>query len=144
MSLPLQTHACQAPQRMKAPTRVSSTTSTFTLQWVQPEDNGGCPVLGYAIYRDDGARGSINVEINTVGDTNVRQKPSLRQVTVNNFPSGSTGLTYAYQVKVFNVVGSSLSETASFALASIPPSPQTAPTDDILVTSNTAIKVNLA
>lgn len=65
-------------------------------------------------------------------------------MTVTNFPEGSTGLTYSYQVKVFNVVGSSLSETASFVLASIPPAPLTGPVDDTSITSKSLIKVDFA
>jgi hypothetical protein len=78
MSEPLETFACVAPSKMTAPTRVSSTTSTFTLEWTQPEDNGGCGVQGYAAFRDEGNQSQINVEINTPTDTNVRSKPTLR------------------------------------------------------------------
>jgi len=43
---------------------------------------------------------------------------------------------------VFNSVGNSLSETASYVLASIPPAPSSAPADDTLVTSSQLIKVD--
>jgi hypothetical protein len=28
---------------------------TITIEWVAPSDNGGCAVLGYRLYRDDGS-----------------------------------------------------------------------------------------
>lgn len=62
---------------MAAPTRVTSTMTTLTLAWTTPLDDGGCPITGYAVFRDDGAGSAINVEVNSASDTNIRDKPTL-------------------------------------------------------------------
>lgn len=49
---------------MAAPVRVTSTLTTLTLSWATPGDNGGCPITGYAVFRDNGAGSAINVEVN--------------------------------------------------------------------------------
>jgi hypothetical protein len=92
----LETYACVAPAKMLAPWRVTSTTSTFTLEWKEPADNGGCIVTSYAVFRDDGMNGAIQTEVNTQEDTNIRDKPTLRQVTVTNLPGGLLGNTFYY------------------------------------------------
>ena len=48
------TYACIAPYNMAAPTRVTSTLTSLTLAWQAPEDDGGCPITGYAVFRDNG------------------------------------------------------------------------------------------
>jgi hypothetical protein len=40
----LQTYACLPPSSLQAPQRVDSTDSTFTIEWTQPQDDGGCPI----------------------------------------------------------------------------------------------------
>jgi len=65
LSDPLLTYACLAPKKMEAPWRVTSTTSSFTLQWHESSDNGGCHVTSYAVYRNDGEEGPIEIEVNT-------------------------------------------------------------------------------
>jgi hypothetical protein len=66
----------------------------------------------------------------------------LRQVTINNYDSDALGKTFLYQIQVFNIVGNSLSETASFVFATNPQAPSTQPVDDADVTSSTLIKVD--
>lgn len=54
-SAELTTYACVAPSRMLAPLRVTSTSSpSFTIKWEAPDDDGGCPITGYAVFRNDG------------------------------------------------------------------------------------------
>lgn len=36
---------------------------SFTLGWDIPSSDGGCPILGYALYRDDGAGGTITTSL---------------------------------------------------------------------------------
>jgi hypothetical protein len=114
MSDALETYACIAPSKMLSPTRVSSTVSSLTLEWEAPTDDGGCPVLGYAVFRNDGQGGAVDTEINTESDSNIRNLPSLRQATVTNYPADSLGLTFIYQIEVFNAVLSTKSSTTSY------------------------------
>ena len=89
--------------------RVQSTSSSLTLKWEQPEDDGGCPIVSYAVYRNDGEDGPINVEVNSEFDSNIRGKPSLREVKITNDPENALGKLFSYQIEAFNVVQSSLS-----------------------------------
>lgn len=52
------------------------------MKWTEPENNGGCPILGYAVFRDDGSSRVANVEVNTDNDSSVRDIPTLRTVDV--------------------------------------------------------------
>lgn len=78
MSNELTTYACVEPSKMKPLQRVDSTASSYTLSWEEPEDDGGCPILSYAVYRNDGQGGAITTEVNSNQDSNIRNKPSLR------------------------------------------------------------------
>jgi hypothetical protein len=55
-SIPFTFNACTPPQNIDQPTRVDllSTTNHLTIAWQPPHNDGGCPVTGYAVYRDDG------------------------------------------------------------------------------------------
>lgn len=63
-------------------TTVSGNTSVMTLNWTAPMSNGGCPIIGYALFRDDGVTMTPNIEVNTNNDPAVRNIPTLRQVDV--------------------------------------------------------------
>jgi hypothetical protein len=132
----MDTYACVAPSKMLAPVRVTSTLVDLTLSWSEPLDDGGCPILGYAVFRNDGNNGAINIEVNTAMDTNIRDKPSQRSTLITSYPSNHIGKTFMYQIQVFNVVGSSLSQTASYKFAAVPPAPTQGPLDDLAVTSS--------
>ena len=54
----------------------------MTLNWYEPQSNGGCPIIGYALYRDDGISGEPTIEINSINDVLVRNIPTLRSVNV--------------------------------------------------------------
>ena len=135
----MQTRACVSPSVMTAPARVSSTSTQLSLSWTQPSSDGGCPITSYAVYRNDGSSPSavINTEVNSASDSNVRNKPTLRSLLITNYPANSVGKTFTYQVKVWNAVGSSLSDTAKYILAGIPSTPTTGPVDDTAITSST-------
>jgi hypothetical protein len=92
----LTTYACVSPSRMVQPTRVTSTPTSFTLEWYEPDDNGGCPITGYAVFRNDGENGAIGSEVNTASDTNVRDKPTLRQLVITDYPINAIGKTFMY------------------------------------------------
>jgi hypothetical protein len=69
----------------------SSNTSVH-LEWSPPEDDGGCPLSGYALYRSDpDASTETWVEANAINDANIRNKPYLTSAAVTNFASGAQG-----------------------------------------------------
>lgn len=105
----LAVYACVAPSKMQMPQRVSSTDTSLVLSWMAPSDDGGCPILGYAVFINDGLGGPITTEVNSAIDTNVRDLPSLRQLEITNFPADSAGLVFAFQVQAFNIELSSIS-----------------------------------
>jgi len=142
LSPEMQTRACTAPSQMEAPLRTQSTATTINLEWKEPEDDGGCPITSYAVFRDDGAAGEVTTEVNADSDTNIRDKPSLFQMQVTNFPTDPTGLTFSYRVQAFNEIQSSFSNTVSYILAATPSAPSSGPADDVLVTSSSQIKVD--
>ena len=69
-------HSCVAPSQMQAPARVTSTVNSITVSWAPPPSNGGCDILSYAVFVDDGANGSYS-EVNTDNDPQVRNLPGL-------------------------------------------------------------------
>jgi hypothetical protein len=49
---------CKPPDGFPRPFRVTSTTSSITLGWKPPSDLGGCALLRYALYINDGLGGT--------------------------------------------------------------------------------------
>lgn len=102
-------YVCDAPTKFSAPVVVSQSTTAITLKWLAPEDDGGCSITGYAVFRDDGANGAISTEVNSSNDASIRNLPSLSQATITNFPASSDGFTFRFQIQVFTVQRNSLS-----------------------------------
>ena len=50
----------------------------MVVNWTSPADDGGCPITGYALYRDDGITEIPLIEVNTGNDPLVRNIPTLR------------------------------------------------------------------
>jgi hypothetical protein len=48
---------------MSLPVLEAVTRTTFTLSWQLPLFTGGCRISGFAIYRDDGNNGDINIKV---------------------------------------------------------------------------------
>ena len=145
MSDEMVTYACQAPSQMPAPQRISSTATTMTIRWEHPDDNGGCPISSYAVFRNDGNAGAIEVEANAAGDTNVRNRPTLDTLTVTNFPATtSTGKIFSFKVTAFNIVQSTDSDYVSFVLASVPSAPMSGPVGDDSSITRSEIKVDFS
>lgn len=67
------------------------------------------------MFVDDGNGGSF-VEANADQDTNVRNIPSLNQLTITRIASGSEGLRFRVKVKVFNDIGETVSKIVSTIL----------------------------
>jgi hypothetical protein len=55
--------SCVPPSGVATPTLFYSTETSVTLRWGQPDDDGGCEVSAYQMYRDDGAGGAITTPV---------------------------------------------------------------------------------
>jgi hypothetical protein len=93
-------YSCVTPTGFAASKVVSQTSTQITISWMPPVDDGGCSILSYAIYRDDGNGGTIGTEVNSVNDVNVRDRPSLSQFSITNFPTGSVGKNFRFKIFV--------------------------------------------
>jgi len=54
----------------------------MTLQWTEPLSNGGCPLLSYYLFRDDGLSADTTIEVNSDNDPSVRNDPTVKSVVV--------------------------------------------------------------
>jgi hypothetical protein len=48
---------------MDIPTIYAIDQTHFTVGWSTPIETGGCPLTGYAVFRDDGLGGALNIPI---------------------------------------------------------------------------------
>lgn len=63
---------CEEPTGFEAPYLSEQDKTKLIVNWNEPSNTGGCSITGYAIYRDDGANGNIDNEVNSANDVNVR------------------------------------------------------------------------
>jgi len=111
-----------------------------TLRWEEPEDNGGCSITSYAVFRDDGAGADINVNMESAS---VANKPYLFQYT---FTLGSSyeGLEMRFQLQATNDIGSTLSSNyLSLLLAVEPGDPTSVPQNELGYTNTTSLTVTM-
>ena len=119
-------NVCTQPKGMQTPFKISSQPDSLVLGWDDPIDNGGCPITGYAIFRDDSIGGDVDVEINEAEDPLIRDNPILKQATVTNFPANTVGNFFRYKMRVYNREGSSESALITLLNAG-PPDPPASP-----------------
>jgi len=100
-SLSVSYFACTEPTGLDKAQIVSQTATALQISWASPQDNGGCRVTGFVIYRDDGQGGDISTEVNAISDVEVRDLPSLNTFEVTSFPADSVGLTFRFQIQTF-------------------------------------------
>lgn len=50
-------YSCAKPGYLPPPQLVSTTQQYMTLSWTEPHENGGCPITGFQLFRDDGLTG---------------------------------------------------------------------------------------
>lgn len=120
-------NACNKPSSFDAPSKLTSTPTTITVGWNRPVDDGGCPLIGYAVFRDDGNGGDLIQEVNSVNDVAVRNMPTLRKLLVSNFPANSGGKPFRFKVTAYNREGQTDSAISSYLLAGVPITPPTSP-----------------
>ena len=66
--------ACTPPSGMDIPTIYAIDQTHFTVGWSTPLETGGCPLTGYAVFRDDGLGGTLNIPIDPLV---IQNKPYL-------------------------------------------------------------------
>jgi hypothetical protein len=127
----IETYACISPAAPGAPTWVTSTTTTIELSWTGSIDDGGCPITGYALFRDDGTSGTPTDEIHTA---ELSTNTLATGIEVTEFPAGGLGFEFTFAVKVKTdftelELGASVSSdnSAAFVLAGVPDAPAAAP-----------------
>lgn len=121
-------YACTEPSQFAAPKFKESTSTSLTIQWEEPEENGGCAITGYAVFRDDHDATDPSIEVNSANDASVRNIPTLREKAATLLNT-DIGETYRFKVQVFNQAGlSAFSDTVSMIFATVPGTPS-APTE---------------
>ena len=86
-----QLYSCILPTEFNAPVRTDSTTSSISISWEPPGDDGGCVLTGFAVFIDDGTGSANFVEANQDDDTALRNQPGLNQATITRIQPGSIG-----------------------------------------------------
>jgi hypothetical protein len=112
--------SCVVPSGVLPPSLFVQTENSITLRWQHPDDDGGCPVSNYKIYRDDGADGAITTLVTTA-------EPYLFEHTVT-LDSSLTGLSLRFTLEAINSEGSTLNSGYLSALvAQVPTTPAAGP-----------------
>jgi hypothetical protein len=119
-------YACEPPSGLFWPILTETTSTSMTLEWSEPTSNGGCPLLGYYLYRDDGVTGAPSIEINSDQDALVRNIPTLRTLIVE-LSESDLGTKFTFQIFVYNREGNVGSSHISYMFATEPNAPTLAP-----------------
>lgn len=126
-------YACSAPSGFDTPYYIASSeiTKTIEIGWSMPSQEGGCAVLGYRIFINDGNDGALDSEVTAMADRN----PNLNSFAID-MTAGTVGLIYKFKVRAENINNDFIDTNAlSVALASLPSKPLTPPTSDPSVTN---------
>jgi hypothetical protein len=132
-------NSCLDPSILDSPKLLSGDSTQQVIGWSLPEFVGGCPIVEYALFRNDGL-GGTPVEIDS---STIRGNPTINKHTVTVFPATSIGNSFSYYVKCITTEGEVQSLIVSYPLAGIPASPTTAPVSDSSITSKSIIKVDV-
>jgi hypothetical protein len=117
------TRPSSGPGMFPAPSVEAVSSTEVSISWKGPVGDGGCRILGYSIYVDDGA--GLFSEYDSA---NVRNKPFLSTYTISMAtPPKVVGSTYRIKVGAANSIGEVFSDSVAVLLASVPsaPSPPT-------------------
>lgn len=116
--------AASVPSKQSWPYWKSSTTESIEVQWSVPSYDGGSPVIGYQVRRDDGAGTSFLANVTTT------------DLFYNFTGLSNTVLTYRVQVAAENILGvGEYSDPYQFYAASVP----SAPTSFTVVSQSTSM-----
>jgi hypothetical protein len=106
----------------------------MTLAWVEPGDNGNCPIIGYQLLIDDGSSGSPDTLVGNM----LTDVPTLRS-TIVTMDTALLGTTFAFKLVASNRQGSLESATVSYLFAVAPDKPPSGPS--IVSASSNSITV---
>ena len=137
----LTTYACQDVTGIDPPSYLIATSDSMTVSWEEPTSNGSCPILSYALFMDYQTAGTL-AEVNSNNDANIREKPTLREVTITTITSSNLGTDYSLQLKVQTIMGWFNSEIVGIRFATVPGKPSTAPQEVTASTSSTKVTVS--
>ena len=107
------------PTLNQKPTKVATSASSITINWNEPVDNGGCSILGYSVYIDDGSNGDYK-EANYINDASVRLHPSLSTLEITTLALVNLGKTFRILVRAYNWAGSADSPILGVVYATLP------------------------
>lgn len=129
---------CTAPWNLFPPNMTAVTATTMTLSWTQPASDGGCQVLSYSLYMDDGAGGALT-EVDAAEINNI---PTLRTHTITSFTTADTSKSYVFRLRATNSIGPTDSIEVTHVLAAVPDAPLAAPALNLAGTSTRSIRVD--
>lgn len=94
--------------------RKSSDEQSITIQWNEPIENGGSPILDYQVSWDEGTAGSFTSLGSTLNSSEFSPAQKL-----------TTGVTYRFKIRAVNYIGTGPdSNVISLIAAGIPDTPQ--------------------
>jgi hypothetical protein len=131
-------YACTPPTGLMAPHFVETTATKMTLKWHEPSDNGGCPLLGFSLFRDDGSGSIPSIEVNTDNDPLMRNIPTLTEADVQ-LNSADLGLKFTFILTAYNREGSTQSAPISYLFSTVPAQPSVGP--QVLSFSSSSMRV---
>lgn len=96
-------NCCDSPFGLDVPFRIfeGSSANNINIGWLSPLENGGCPITGYSIYRDDANGSAVDIETNV----EISGDPTRRSITMTEFEADSTGKTFRVKVRAHNREG---------------------------------------
>lgn len=124
-------YACSPPSNLQTPYYIRSSVTHIEIGWSAPLNLGGCPVLGYQIYINNGLDDKVDIQVPSFNSLN----PNLNNYEIDMSLSGVVGRTYKIKVKSFNDEGSVESNSLSVVLASLPSKPTSIPVSDPKITN---------
>lgn len=123
-------HSCAEATKPGTPIVTSNTLSTMTVSWSAPEDEGGCDITEYALYRNDGSGGSTSTQIHS---TDLSGHPEITKLVVSELGTSPLSKTFKFRVEVFTTLSSDIGVTSSdsseYLLAMVPDTPTVAPSE---------------
>ena len=107
--------ACTKPYGLAPPTVTDTSQTSINLVWVPPTTDGGCDLIGYELFLDDGLGGPF---VNT-DSSDIMNKPYLLSYQIV-LPVSQTGFNFRLYIRALNQIGYADSSIVSVILADVP------------------------